>query len=94
MHSTGGMFTANTMSSAVEALGMSPPHTASGPAVTTDNQLTNQKRADCGTVAELIFHLLEQKTQTRHIMTREVRNTTVKAKSGHMRALYPSFLLC
>jgi dihydroxy-acid dehydratase len=67
----GGMFTANTMSSAVEALGMSPPHTASGPAVTTDNQLTNQKRADCGTVAELIFHLLEQKTQTRHIMTRE-----------------------
>jgi dihydroxy-acid dehydratase len=67
----GGMFTANTMSSAVEALGMSPPHTASGPAVTTDNQLTNQKRADCGTVAELIFHLLEQKTQTRHIITRE-----------------------
>jgi dihydroxy-acid dehydratase len=66
------MFTANTMSSAVEALGMSPPHTASGPAVTTDNQLTNQKRADCGTVAELIFHLLEQKTQTRHIMTREL----------------------
>ena len=68
----GGMFTANTMSSAVEALGMSPPGTASGPAVTPDNQLTDQKKADCTAVTEAVFQLLENKTNSRQILTKQV----------------------
>lgn len=69
---TGGMFTANTMSSALEALGMSPPYTASGPAVTPDNQLTSQKRSDCEAAAVTIFNLLEYKIHAKQIMTKEV----------------------
>lgn len=68
------MFTANTMSSAMEAMGMSPPCTASGPAVTPDNQLTIQKRADCETVTVAIFHLLEYKIHAKQIMTKEVKS--------------------
>lgn len=67
----GGMFTANTMSSAVEALGMAPPGTASAPAVTRSNELTNQKKEQCKTVVEHVFSLLELKTRTRDIMTKE-----------------------
>ena len=56
---------------------MSPPRTASGPAVTPDNQLTNQKRADCETVAEAVFQLLENKTHARQIMTKQVEKKDV-----------------
>lgn len=43
------MFTANTMSSAIEALGMAPPGTASRPVVKegTRGKLTEEKREDC-----------------------------------------------
>ena len=41
------MFTACTMASAVEALGMVVPGTASHPAVTAENSLTDQKKRDC-----------------------------------------------
>ena len=41
------MFTACTMASAVEALGMVVPGTASHPAVTAENSLTDQKKQDC-----------------------------------------------
>ena len=41
------MFTACTMASAVEALGMVVPGTASHPAVTAENALTEQKKRDC-----------------------------------------------
>lgn len=67
----GGMFTANTMSSSVEALGMALPGTASGPAVTRSNQLTDGKRQDCKAVVEQVFSLLASGIHTRQIMTRE-----------------------
>ena len=66
------MFTANTMSAAVEAMGMSLPHTSSGPAVTTDNQLTHEKRSDCQKVTDAVFNLLEHKIQAKQIITKEV----------------------
>ena len=39
----GGMFTANTMSSVIEAMGMSIPHSASRPAVNADGSLNAAK---------------------------------------------------
>lgn len=86
---TGGMFTANTMSSSIEALGMALPGikqvsilssllisdylgTASGAAVTRDNQLTEKKRAQCVAVVEQVFALLETQIRTRDIMTKQV----------------------
>ena len=47
--------------------------TASGPAVTPSNELTDQKRKNCEAVVEQIFALLESKTHARQIMTKNVR---------------------
>ena len=46
--------------------------TASGPAVTRSNQLTDQKRRNCEAVVGQVFALLEAKTHTRQIMTNKV----------------------
>ena len=46
--------------------------TASGPAVTRSNQLTDQKRDHCRAVVEQVFVLMEAKIHTRQIMTKKV----------------------
>ena len=61
----GGMYTANTMASAIEAMGMSLPYSASRPAETED------KRTECYRAGEAIRHLLEADIKPRDIMTRE-----------------------
>ena len=60
----GGMYTANTMASAIEAMGMSLPYSASTPA------LDPQKRAECFNAGAAIKNLLEQDIKPRDIMTR------------------------
>ncbi|MBM4364508.1 MAG: dihydroxy-acid dehydratase, partial [Deltaproteobacteria bacterium] len=60
----GGMYTANTMASAIEALGMSLPYSASLPAVDPG------KRAECAAVGAAIALLLERDIKPRDIMTR------------------------
>ena len=60
-----GMFTANTMASAIEALGMSAPGTASVPAVDPRNE---EIAHDAGSV---VYNLLERDIKPRDIMTRE-----------------------
>ncbi|NBW38103.1 MAG: dihydroxy-acid dehydratase [Cytophagia bacterium] len=49
----GGMYTANTMASAIEALGMALPYSSSNPA------LSKEKSAECAAAGEYILHLLE-----------------------------------
>ena len=68
------MFTANTMSSVVEALGMALPGTCSAPAVTRENVVTDKKKAQCVAVVDQLFNLLcmKEKITTRQIMTRKV----------------------
>ena len=61
----GGMYTANTMASAIEALGMSLPYSSSTPA--TDPG----KLQECLQAGQAIRHLLEQDIKPRDIMTRE-----------------------
>ncbi|HCS51991.1 dihydroxy-acid dehydratase [Rubinisphaera sp.] len=61
----GGMFTANTMSVAMEALGMSLPYSSSIPA--TDDL----KVAECKSTGDYILRLLEMDLKPRDIMTRE-----------------------
>ena len=60
-----GMFTANTMASAIEAMGMSIPGAASVPAVDPRNE---QIAHDSGAV---LYRLLEQDLKPRDIITRE-----------------------
>jgi dihydroxy-acid dehydratase len=61
----GGMYTANTMASAIEALGMSLPYSASIPAEDP------AKIDECHRAGEAILHLLEKDIKPRDIMTRE-----------------------
>ena len=59
----GGMYTANTMASAAEALGMSLPYSSSNPATSID------KRAECDKLGKAIRNLLEKDIKPRDIMT-------------------------
>jgi dihydroxy-acid dehydratase len=61
----GGMYTANTMASAIEAMGMTLPYSASTPA--TDPA----KLDECLRAGQAIHYLLEQNITPRDIMTRK-----------------------
>ena len=59
----GGMYTANTMASAIEAMGMSLPYSSSAPA------LSKEKSRECHEAGKAILHLLEKDIKPRDIMT-------------------------
>jgi dihydroxy-acid dehydratase len=61
----GGMYTANTMSSAIEALGMSLPYSSSNPA------LSPEKAEECKAAGRAIKLLLERDLKPRDIMTKK-----------------------
>lgn len=61
----GGMYTANTMASAIEALGMSLPFSSSNPALSVEKQ---QECLDAGKAIQL---LMEKNILPSHIMTRK-----------------------
>ena len=61
----GGMYTANTMASAIEAMGMSLPYSSSTPAVDL------AKQEECFNAGEAIKCLLEKDIKPRDIMTRD-----------------------
>ena len=61
----GGMYTANTMASAIEALGMSLPYSSSNPAISDD------KHNECLNAGKAIKILLEKDIKPTDIMTRK-----------------------
>ncbi|MCA0447391.1 MAG: dihydroxy-acid dehydratase [Bacteroidetes bacterium] len=61
----GGMYTANTMASAIETLGMSLPYSSSLPAD------SKEKYAECRNAGKAILNLLEKDIKPRDIMTRD-----------------------
>lgn len=61
----GGMYTANTMATAIEAMGMSLPYSSSVPAV------DRLKLDECIRAGAAIRHMLENDIKPRDIMTRE-----------------------
>ncbi|MBK1856977.1 dihydroxy-acid dehydratase [Cerasicoccus arenae] len=63
--SCGGMYTANTMASAIEAMGMSLPNSSAQLAI------GKPKREDCARAGEAVCKLLEQGVTARDIMTRK-----------------------
>lgn len=61
----GGVYTANTMAAAIEAMGMSLPYSSSNPA------LSEEKKAECLAAGKAIRILLEKDIKPSDIMTRE-----------------------
>ncbi|MGC3873435.1 dihydroxy-acid dehydratase [Halomonas sp. GXIMD04776] len=63
--SCGGMYTANTMASAIEALGMSLPNSSA------QNAVSQNKRDDCRAAGAAVLELLDRDLKPSDIMTRE-----------------------
>jgi len=61
----GGMYTANTMASAIEALGMSLPYNSSNPAI------SNEKINECSKIGESIKNLIEKDIKPSDIVTKK-----------------------
>lgn len=80
----GGMYTANTMASAIEALGMSLPYSSSNPA------LSKEKVSECNAAGKAVLALLKIDLKPRDIMTRKAFEnaiTVVMALGGSTNAV-------
>jgi len=69
----GGMYTANTMASAIEALGMSLPYSSSNPAVSPE------KKQECLDAGKYIKILLEKDIKPSDIMTRKAFENAIRS---------------
>ncbi len=82
--SCGGMYTANTMASAIEALGLSLPNSSAQAAISAD------KRDDCARAGAAVVALQQRDLRPRQILTRrafENAITTVIALGGSTNAV-------
>jgi dihydroxy-acid dehydratase len=70
--SCGGMYTANTMASAIEALGMSLPNSSAQDAI------SEEKVGDCLSAGEAIIYLVEHDIKPSDIMTRAAFENAIK----------------
>ncbi|WP_288423342.1 dihydroxy-acid dehydratase [uncultured Acinetobacter sp.] len=70
--SCGGMYTANTMASAIEALGMSLPGSSAQDAI------SEAKRQDCHRAGEAVMNLLRLNIRPRDIMTKAAFENSIK----------------
>lgn len=70
--SCGGMYTANTMASAIEALGMSLPGSSAQDAISED------KRQDCHRAGDAVMNLLRLNIRPRDIMTKAAFENSIK----------------
>ena len=80
----GGMYTANTMASAIEALGMSLPYSSSNPA------LSDEKQKECIEAGKAIKLLLQKDIKPSDIMTRKAFEnaiTVIMALGGSTNAV-------
>lgn len=68
----GGMYTANTMASAIEALGMALPYNSSNPAI------SKQKDNEHARMGKAIMHLLENDIKPRDIVTKKSFENAVR----------------
>ena len=68
----GGMYTANTMASAIEAMGMSLPYNASNPAVSEEKQLETL------TIGQAMQNLLEKDILPRTILTKKAFENAIR----------------
>ena len=68
----GGMYTANTMASAIEAMGMTLPYNSSNPAI------SNNKKDECFQVGSILKNLLVNDIKPRDIITRKSIENAVK----------------
>lgn len=80
----GGMYTANTMASAIECMGMSLPYSSSSPA------MAKEKGLECGQIGQAIKKLMEEDIKPRDVMTMQAFEnaiTLIMALGGSTNAV-------
>ncbi len=80
----GGMYTANTMASAIEALGMSLPNSSA------QNAISNEKKEDCIAAGQTVMNLIQNNIRPKDIMTKKAFQnaiTVVTALGGSTNAV-------
>ncbi|MGI9251947.1 MAG: dihydroxy-acid dehydratase [Pseudohongiellaceae bacterium] len=70
--SCGGMYTANTMASAIEAMGMSLPNSSA------QNAVSKEKENDCLSAGAAVMHLVEHDIKPSDIMTRAAFENAIR----------------
>ena len=68
----GGMYTANTMASAIEACGMALPYNSSNPAISSN------KKKECKSLGKYLKHILVQDLKPREIVTKKALENALK----------------
>lgn len=68
----GGMYTANTMSSAIEAMGLSLPYSSTNPATSAE------KKQECQDAGEFIKHLLAEDIKPKDIVSKKSLENAVR----------------
>jgi len=71
--SCGGMYTANTMATAIEALGLSLPNSSA------QNAISDSKRLDCHRAGEAVLELIRRGIRPSDILTREAFENAITA---------------
>ncbi len=82
--SCGGMYTANTMASAIDALGLSLPNSSAQAAI------SDEKKSDCFRAGEAVMNLIEKNIRPRDILTKKAFEnaiTMVMALGGSTNAV-------
>lgn len=82
--SCGGMYTANTMASAIEALGMSLPNSSA------QNAISKEKQTDCIEAGNAVLNLIEKNIKPKDIMTMKAFEnaiTVISALGGSTNAV-------
>ena len=75
----GGMYTANTMASTIEALGMALPYNSSNPAV------SSQKKEECEAVGKAMKLIVEKDIKPRDIVTRKSLENAIRLINSSWR---------
>ena len=76
--SCGGMYTANTMASAIEALGMSLPGSSSQDAI------SNEKKLDCQQAGEAVLNLMKKGITPKQILTKKAFENAIVVKGSEI----------
>ncbi|CAB9503306.1 Dihydroxy-acid dehydratase [Seminavis robusta] len=72
-----GMFTANTMSTCIEALGMTVPNSSTAPALNANGEIHEQVLENCIQSATCLFEMMEKNVRVRDILTKEAFENSI-----------------
>lgn len=72
-----GMFTANTMSTCIEAMGVAIPNSSATPALNKSGEINEEVIGNCKILAQCLFDIMEKNTRVRDILTKQAFDNAI-----------------